>query len=166
MNPGLLFRRYSSIRTARSVTSCEFSTDGSRIVSCSEDGTVKVWEGDLGGPENASTTTQEMNVSACAIAPDGRRFVTGSQSRIKTWDTATGDLLESVEGLPDSINSLSYSPDAQRLAVVLGQYSGNLEVWDAATLEVKCAMKEYVEITQVDPVGWFHRMVGLWQERE
>jgi WD40 repeat protein len=143
----------ASARGGGSIDDCEFSTDGRRILSCS-DAAIRIWEGDLGG-QQAASDAHEGRVSACVFAPDGHRFITASRTQIKAWNAATGQCLESTEKLPDSINALSYSPDGRRVAVVVGDYNGNLQVRDGTTLDLKCEMTEQVEIIRVDPAVWF-----------
>jgi WD40 repeat protein len=72
------------------VTGCAVTPDGQRVVSVSDDRTLKVWgldshrvlatfEGHTGG------------VTACAVTPDGRRVVSASWDRtLKVWDFKSG----------------------------------------------------------------------------
>ena len=54
-----------------------FSADGKRIVSGSQDKTVKVWDADKGTELSRSKGTQ-TGVSSVAFSPDGKRIVSGS----------------------------------------------------------------------------------------
>ena len=54
-----------------------FSADGKRIVSGSDDKTVKVWDADTG----QETLTLKGHAGVChsvAFSPDGKRIVSGS----------------------------------------------------------------------------------------
>jgi len=75
-----------------------------------------------------------------AFSPDGSRFATGTLSTtddakncvytdtgIRVWETATGKLLERLDGAPARVNALAFSPDGRRL--VTGHFDGTALVW-------------------------------------
>ena len=59
------------------VTSVAFSPDGKRIVSGSQDQTVKVWDADK-GTETLTLKGHTQLVTSVAFSPDGKRIVSGS----------------------------------------------------------------------------------------
>jgi WD40 repeat protein len=81
-----------------------------------------------------------LAVQSCTFTPDCRHFVTGTVQAIDAWDGSTGELLRSFEDLPGSVSDLRYSPDGTRIAVVIGDEYGALELCAAATFESKVSM--------------------------
>ena len=68
-------------------------------------------------------------VKAVAISPEGALIAAGGwtritdadpQEQIYLFDRASGTLLRRIEGLPDTVFRLAFSPDGGRLAAVLG----------------------------------------------
>ena len=75
-----------------SVTSVAFSSDGSRIVSGSDDKTVKIWNAATGEVENTLQGHSDY-VTSVAFSSDGSRIVSGSADKtVKILNAATGEV--------------------------------------------------------------------------
>ncbi|WP_437971620.1 AAA family ATPase [Sorangium sp. So ce260] len=113
------------------VGACAISPDGRRIVSASDDKTLKVW--DLATGKLVSTLEDHSHaVSACAISPDGRRIVSASGDKtLKVWDLATGNLVSTIEDNAQWVYACAISPDGRRIVSASGDKT--LKVWDLAT---------------------------------
>jgi WD40 repeat protein len=73
------------------VWSVSFSPDGKRIVSGSEDKTLKVWDA-LTGLETLTLKGHSGPVSSVSFSPDGKRIVSGSWDKtVKVWDISSLD---------------------------------------------------------------------------
>jgi len=73
---------------AGGVTSVAFSPDGRRIVSGSDDKTLKVWDVST-GQETFTLKGHAEAVTSVAFSPDGRRIVSGSDDKtLKVWDAS------------------------------------------------------------------------------
>ncbi|HID68657.1 MAG TPA: WD40 repeat domain-containing protein [Roseibacterium sp.] len=116
-----------------SVTAVAFSPDGQRIVSGSEDGTLRLWDAQTGAPIGEPLRGHESFVASVAISPDGQRVVSGSwDNTLRLWDAQTGALIgEPLRGHEGVVTSVAFSPDGQR--IVSGSGDNTLRLWDAQT---------------------------------
>src|SRR5450759_1707716 len=104
------------------VNAVAYSPDGTRIVSGSEDRSLKVWE--------AATRLRRFRhrqpvaglrghtgkVSAVPYSPDGTRIVSGSDdATLKVWDAASGAELATLTGHTEAVTAVAYSPDGARI---------------------------------------------------
>ncbi|HZF51915.1 MAG TPA: AAA family ATPase, partial [Polyangiaceae bacterium] len=97
------------------VNACAITPDGRRIVSASDDTTLKVWDLDSGRLLR-SLEGHSRHVTACAITPDGRRIVSASWDKtLEVWDLDSGRLERSLEGHSDSVTACAITPDGRRI---------------------------------------------------
>jgi WD40 repeat protein len=117
----------------------EFSPDGSLIAAAGRDWGTRV------GIQTWNTTTWEKNPTQfpgshaellrIAFSPDGRTIaagyratVGGPDNSIRLWDAATGRVMQSLSGSP---NSVAFHPDGKRVAS-WGE-DRTLKMWDVRT---------------------------------
>jgi len=116
---------------ASRVTACAVTPDGRRVISASEDQTLKVCDLET-GVLLATLKGHAKSVTACAVTPDGRRVVSASTDRtLKVWDLGTGALLATLQGHAESVTACAVTPDGRR--VVSASYDHTLKVWDLGT---------------------------------
>src|SRR5262249_53005457 len=93
-----------------------FSPDSRRLIVTTSRGQVSIWsipEGKL----VAGRVVFPPVVHRGDLAPDGKRFATGSTDfLVRQWDATTGRVLHEMRH-GSEINSLAYSPDGRLLAV-------------------------------------------------
>ena len=114
------------------VKSVAYSPDGTKIVSGSMVGTIKIWDANTG--ECLKTLEGHKHVvESVAYSPDGTKFVSGSFDKtIKIWDANTGECLKTLEGHSDNpIMSVAYSPDGTK--IISGSLDQTIKIWDANT---------------------------------
>jgi WD40 repeat protein len=113
------------------VTSVAFAPDGARVLSGSDDSTIKLWDTATG----ALIRTFEghsKEVNSVAFSPDGALVLSGSSDKsIKLWDTATGALIRTFEGHLVAVQSVTFSPDGA--LVLSGSSDKSIKLWDTAT---------------------------------
>ena len=113
--------------------SVAFSPDGNRIVSGSDDKTVRMWDADTGQPIGEPLTGHTDGVSSVAFSPDGHRLASGSYDKtVRLWDADTGQPVgQPLTGHTASVSSVAFSPDGHRLAS--GSCDNTVRLWDADT---------------------------------
>ena len=113
------------------VSSIAFSRDGKRIVSGSDDGTLKVID---------ATTQEELlalraigkGIAAVAFSPDGKRIAAGSWDKVvRIFDAGAGKELLVLRGHKESLTSIAFSHDGKRIAS--GSGDDSFKIWDADT---------------------------------
>src|SRR5712675_120186 len=118
---------------SRTVNSVAFSPNGSRIVSGSEDNTIRLWDAETGDPIGKPLEGHSRGVYSVAFSPDGSRIVSGSVDKtIRLWDAETGDPIDKpLEGHSSGVLSVAFSPDGCH--IVSGSSDKTIRLWDAET---------------------------------
>jgi WD40 repeat protein len=161
------------------VLSASFSPDGTRIVTASVDGTVRVWDAKSGA---VMLTFKGHNgrVLSASFSPDGARVVTASDNSprgplgilellrgdrssgsapraldhtAKVWDARSGAVLLTLKGHTGDVGLASFSPDG---AQVLSAGGGAVKVWDTKSGAEVVALKGHthdVGVASFSPDG-------------
>ena len=112
------------------VNSVSFDGTGSRIVSGSEDTTVRVWDVATG----ACVQTLEGHsgdVNSVSFDVTGSRILSGSEDKtVRVWDVATGACVQTLEGHSSWVTSVSFDGTGSR--IVSGSDDKTVRVWDVA----------------------------------
>ncbi|KIM56435.1 hypothetical protein SCLCIDRAFT_29581 [Scleroderma citrinum Foug A] len=112
----VLFQRHTD-----NVTSVAFSPDGTRIVSGSDDRTVRVWDADGGVQIGSPLHGHTSEVMLVAFSSDGTRIVSGSyDSTVRIWDADRGvQIGNPLQGHTEGVRSVAFSPDGTRIVFLL-----------------------------------------------
>jgi len=112
-----------------SVRGCAWSPDGLRIVSASDDQTLRIWDAKSGACL-ATLSGHESHVLGCAWSPDLLRIVSASgDNTLRIWDAKSGACLATLSGHQDSVLGCAWSPDGLR--IVSASEDNMLRIWDA-----------------------------------
>jgi eukaryotic-like serine/threonine-protein kinase len=122
--------RVASLNPGGYVFSAAFSPDGRRLVSGSQEGSIRVWNL-KSTAEPAVLAITGPQVQAVAFSADSRRVAaTGYDRAVRIW--LDDKLMASLAGFDfPTANSVAFSPDGKRL--VAGWECCELAVWDATS---------------------------------
>ena len=116
------------------LTSADFSPDGTRIVTTSNDKSARVWDA-TSGDALAILKGFWEKVGTAAFSPDGTRIVTASENGdARIWDATSGEVLAELEGHSGDVTDASFSPDGTR--IVTASFDSTARVWDSSTGKV------------------------------
>ena len=111
----------------------QFSPDGQRVITGSQDNTARIWDLTADDAESSKPLTlggHTAAITAVAFSPDGTRVLTGSQDNTaKLWDAQTGKEILSLPGHTQEVTSVAFSPDG--LSVLTSSRDGTAIIWQA-----------------------------------
>jgi len=147
---------------ANLVSDFEFSRDGRRLATATNDRLARVWDVQTAEPVSA-VVQHKTPASMVKFSPDGKTvasagrpdYVNGGELRV--WDARSGAMLFNPLYLDGTIVSLEFTPDGRRLLTATRQRKGNLTLWDAQTGGVVArashAMTSLTELAQINHTG-------------
>jgi WD40 repeat protein len=105
------------------------------MLSCSADGTLKLWEVESG--EMLKTFEGHEGIVACCCM-SGQQIVSGGQDgTLKLWDAKTGEnrcTIQAASVGEDYIHDITVLPDTRQ--VVSASFRGTINVWNVADLQL------------------------------
>jgi WD40 repeat protein/serine/threonine protein kinase len=109
----------------------DFSPDGSRLLSASEDGTARLWDVRT-GEVVLVLEGHERKVHRAFFSADGTRIVTASaDGTVRQWDTSTGkEVATPFEAQAGEVICAVYSPDGEWIAS--GGTDRTVRLWRAS----------------------------------
>jgi WD40 repeat protein len=101
---------------------------GRRVLTCSDDHTVKVWDPDRPAQNGGGQDERVWLLTAAAVAPDAGLALSGAQFRpLMVWDLETGRALR-VLGEHYMVTALAITPDGSR--AMSSSEDGTVKIWD------------------------------------
>ncbi|HEU4411563.1 MAG TPA: protein kinase [Polyangiaceae bacterium] len=112
------------------VYTAAFSPDGRRLVTASNDKTVRVFRADGAAAEPLVSFAHPDYAAAAAFSPDGRRIATASADKaVRIWPADGAGEPVVLRGHDGAVFSVAWSPDGARLAT--GSVDNTVRVWPA-----------------------------------
>jgi WD40 repeat protein len=145
---GAMIRRFSTSAAtieltghSAAVTSVAFSPNGKGLASGSLDGTIKLWDVQMGRLTHTLTLSGHKNlVLSVVFSPDGKTLASASSdATVRIWDAQTGQLMLTLMGHSGDVSCVAFSPDGRTLAS--GSNDSIVRLWDAQTGNLKQALK-------------------------
>lgn len=127
------------------ILDCAWSPNGSRVLSASQDSTLKVWDVTQVFPNAAERTYRnrrsqhvldlltlkghKSGVKSCSWSPDGSKILSASSDKtLKIWDAVSGCCLLTLAGHKYEINACAWSPDGTK--VLSASADQTVKIWD------------------------------------
>lgn len=108
-----------------------FTPDGQRLITGSDDQTIRVWD-IATGQQLLSLAGHTSAIKRLVIKSDGLTLVSASDDQtIKLWDLSNGQELGTLKGHTSYLNAVIFSPDGKLLASASADQT--VRLWDLAT---------------------------------
>ena len=139
-----------------------FSSDGGKLASGGEDGTIRLWNVATGAAARVIKASKQ-EIRAVAFTPDGSKLVSGGRdAMVRVFDVGTGVGLHAMPTGSDGVFSIAVSADGRIAAS--GDFDAGVKLWDIAT------GRELARVIAVDerdwlvitPDGLFDGSPGAW----
>ena len=121
------------VGTATPLIAMAVSPAGDRLVTGSNDNTLRLWDVASGKPIGKPFVGHTDSVRCVAFSPDGRRLVSGGwDNTLIVWDLARArPIAPPLAGHTGLVRSVAFSRDGRE--IVSTSEDGTLRLWDAAT---------------------------------
>jgi WD40 repeat protein len=115
----------------RQIRSVAFSPDGTRMLSCADDMTQRIWDATT-MRHLAQLSPDQGWISVVAFSPNGTRMFTGTGSIVRVWDATTFELVRELECENGGITSFAFHPD--NVCIACGN-SDDIRIWGSASFD-------------------------------
>ena len=108
-----------------------FSPDGLRIVTCTVDSGIKIWDA-ASGKLQKKLLGHSGVVATVSFSPDGRDIVSASYDKtMRIWDANTGKIKFTISAHTDRVNSAFYSSDGKW--IISSSWDKSVKIWESTT---------------------------------
>ena len=105
------------------------STDGKRVLTSSEDQTLRLWDTATGKAVQVFKGHTHL-VFGAALAPDGKQVLSAGDETVRLWDALTGKEIWQMTGHKHSPVRVVFGPEGQAIS---GGNDGTVRVWNLQT---------------------------------
>ncbi|MDX2098977.1 MAG: NB-ARC domain-containing protein [Leptolyngbyaceae cyanobacterium bins.59] len=118
----------------------KFCTDGQRLLSASQDGTIRVWDSKTG--DCLQVIKSSINwMLALDLSQDGQTLATGSDGKsVQLWNLETGHCIRTLP-YESQVWSVAFTPDGKSLATASDDQT--IRLWDVATGKCYQTLQEH-----------------------
>jgi WD40 repeat protein len=161
------------------VRGVEHLPGGRRIMTCSSDGSLRLWdlENDLQiGEDWRDKEEKNAGVNSIALSPNRKTVVSGgSDGKVKLWDVKTGKVIAKWTGHTKGVTRTSVCWSAGGDRVVSGSWDGTARVWNVKSgetiLEIKTGHESVYTVkyspdnTQIATGGFNEHAAKIWDAK-
>ncbi|KAG2754396.1 WD40 repeat-like protein [Suillus brevipes Sb2] len=136
---------------------------GQRIITCSGDGSLRVWNVKSGKQIGEDWRDGDSRVWSIALSPDGKKVVSGSSDgAVRLWDIDTCKV---------TVESVCWSRDGRR--VLSGSQDGTARQWEVESGEtienilasIETGHKQVYAVVDVMSPGWVGSSIKIWDAK-
>ncbi len=129
-----------------SITSCNFTTDGHRILTADSKGIASIWAADSGGLL-ATMRGHLAEIKRACFSNDGKYVLTCSgDATARVWESTTGEVKFVLSGHTKAIRYGEFSPDGT-LAITASE-DGTARLWEVASGRTLASMVYKDQVTK------------------
>lgn len=122
-----------------SVYSVKFNPDDTKLISCSRDTTIRIWDFNSGN-ELSKIFTGARGLADVDISPDGKKIIfcswylkeSGVNGLISLYDFETNEKIWTTDYNTHPLVAVKFSADGERFAV--GSWEANASIWELGNL--------------------------------
>ncbi|KAG1817665.1 WD40-repeat-containing domain protein [Suillus subaureus] len=120
---------------------------GQRIITCSWDGSLRVWNLKSGKQIGEDWRDGENEVVSMALSPDGKKVVSGSDNGVvRLWDMDTCKIIAKWTGHTDKVWSVCWSQDGRRVKTLIsGSFDHSIRTWNTTKWEQIAVLDEHTD---------------------
>jgi WD40 repeat protein len=116
------------------IFSVAFSPDGRLVAAGCFDGLVRIWDVATFEQVRVLRVEPKTSIECIAFSPDGTLLAAGGENKsVELWRVSDGELVGTLTGHADWVNSLAFSPDGRLLATAGSYGDTTVGVWDVAS---------------------------------
>lgn len=141
-------KQLRELRDPSGVSAISFVGKSGRILTGSQDGTLRMWD-QTSGAELQSFRGHTGKINSIAITSDGKSIVSGSADKtVRLWDVTKAVELRRFVGHTDAVTTLAISSDGRDL--MTGSTDQTIRVWDVQKgIEVGRIAKRFGAVASV-----------------
>jgi len=140
---------------AGAVVAADYSRDGARAATASEDKVARVFDLRSPGQEPLEFKGHHEALTDIAWSPDGKMLATASEDwTVRLWNAETGECVQTLFGHKDSVKSVAFSPDGKRL--VTASRDTTARIWNIDSgdwEEVFATDGDFLRVAEFSPDG-------------